>query len=200
MLHPLGLAVQLFGKRDEAREISVRILACFDAVLGIEEVRHGLIDAGELAHHVRRGPKTKAAIRKRRQLRPALADIEKRVVVHPVQAGEAASVDRFQARELARVQRLGAVDACHGFIAQPRLEARVRAFVEAEQGCALRSLVEVLLEEDVHQRIELGRFVLSGRIGKRRNHEGWQDRRRGGAGNKQIPATEWRGHRSVPSW
>ena len=150
MLHAVRLAVEFCRESDEPREISVGILAGFDSVLGVEKIRHRLIDAGELAHDIRRGPIAEAAEIERREPRATVADINQRVVVHPIHAAELARVDRFEARNLARVQRFRRSDSGRGFVAQPPSEAGVGAFVEAEDGCAFRVVLQILLKEAVH--------------------------------------------------
>jgi len=50
---PLGLLVENHGEGAQAREIRLGIVPAGDLVLAIEEGRHALVSAGELAHHVR---------------------------------------------------------------------------------------------------------------------------------------------------
>ena len=50
--HPLGLLIQHPRKVAQPLQIGIRVLLIRDVVLSVQKSGHGLIGAGELAHHV----------------------------------------------------------------------------------------------------------------------------------------------------
>ena len=188
VLHPVGVVVDLHGEGFEAREIGIGVRRVFDAVLGVEEVRHLLIDAGELTHGIGRRPERRSAEIERGHARAALAHIDQRVVIHTVHAGKRVGVQRFQPRKLALVQRLVRGDPRRGFIGELALQIRVRALVETQDRRLFGTLAQVLLEEGVHQAVEFR----GGRIG--RGCEGDLRQREsgggGGRGGEKLAAVE----------
>ncbi len=171
--HALGVLVEHAGERLDPRKISVRVGRRFDGVLGIEEVRHGLVGAGELADDIGARAIGLAAVVESLDRRAGPARVEHGVEVHLAGRRERVAIDRRHALELILCERLGPGDAFTGFVREAAFEVGVRPFVQPQLGSALRPLAQAFLEEGVEQRVQAGVFVaLSDTANRRESGQG----------------------------
>jgi len=127
--HAFGLLIQHPSKFPQPRQVSVDILTALDLVLLVEEGRHALVRAGELAHDVR---SCQLAIVEGRCTSMSLHRELDRVVVREIQPAELIAGKRAQAFEACGVLLLGLMRALHRIFGQLRLRPSVLTLVESE--------------------------------------------------------------------
>ncbi len=92
-----GFLVQHRGKGLQAREIGLGIGPGFDAVLAVQEVRHGLVRAAQLAEHIGTGAADRTVVERFRAFKAVVGIPQDGVVIDAVHAAERLAIDGGEA-------------------------------------------------------------------------------------------------------
>ncbi len=171
----LALLVHLPAERLHARQIGVRVPLVLDDMLGVQEVRRGLVGTAQLADHIGLARAHGAVFEQAGvgELAGRLVleggDVLDGVVVDGVHARQGASVDGVQALQVLGVDRLVLVQGRRGEVRQGRPGPRQVTDVDPQPGGVLGRATQVALGDDLQDCVEPGRF---GRIGPGQRERG----------------------------
>ena len=183
-----GLLVHQASETLHPRQVGVGVRLGLDRVLGVQEVRHRLIGAGQLAQHIGRAGAAAAIA----ELPIALVlDGQHElhgVVVDGVHALEGLAVDGAQGVQLLAGPHLGGLDGGERAVAQLALGPGQLADIQAQAGGHLGRQPQLLGHDHVEQGVQASDLARP-RLGQGRRPSD-RGEARGGGGKQHVTAIE----------
>ncbi|MCI3180199.1 hypothetical protein C5708_08030 [Caulobacter sp. CCUG 60055] len=193
---PVRLLVQRLGEGLDPRQIGVAVGAGRDLVLRVQELGQAGEHAGLLADHVGGRPLRHHRVEgvvaegEARALEAHLQGVEHGVVIDEILAAEPRPFQRLEPAQAVGAGLGALLDRRPGPVAQPALQRRAAAIVEAEAGGRFGGFVEDFVGEGVQQamqrRIALGAGLGTSLRPGGESRTGGQGRARGGGAHEEM--------------